>query len=441
MVTAGIFLLIRFAPLLEYAPTALVLIVIVGSMTAIFAASVGLVQNDIKKVIAYSTCSQLGYMAFACGLSNYSASLFHLVNHGFFKALLFLSAGCVIHSLYDEQDMRKYGSLIRSLPYSYAMILIGSLSLMGFPFLTGFYSKDAIIELAYGHYSLSGYFAHWLGSMAAFFTAFYSIRLIYLTFLNKPNASQKINYDLIHESPFYMTMPLFFLALGSIFFGYIFRDLFIGLGTPFFDNSLITTWKAANSSGQTWIGEDHAGAIAVNAEFIPTWIKMLPVLASLLGSLLAFVVQLKTRRFASFDPHRNWAHKALRVKIDSSNKIFGAQTINNAHRFPVLASLLQNPKGLIENISLRITTFLSNKWHFDYLYNNLIVKPLLVFSHNVSYKVLDRGYIELFGPKGLTSLFVHFGARQVSDMQSGWVYNYAFSIFFSTTLFLIYFVS
>lgn len=160
MVTAGIFLLIRFAPLLEYAPTALVLIVIVGSMTAIFAASVGLVQNDIKKVIAYSTCSQLGYMAFACGLSNYSASLFHLVNHGFFKALLFLSAGCVIHSLYDEQDMRKYGSLIRSLPYSYAMILIGSLSLMGFPFLTGFYSKDAIIELAYGHYSLSGYFAH-----------------------------------------------------------------------------------------------------------------------------------------------------------------------------------------------------------------------------------------------------------------------------------------
>jgi len=156
MVTAGVFVLIRSSPILEYAPTVLVLITVVGGATAIFAASVGLVQNDIKKVIAYSTCSQLGYMVLACGISNYATSLYHLVNHGFFKALLFLSAGSVIHGVLDEQDMRKYGALINNLPLTYTMILIGSMSLMVFPFLTGFYSKDAILELAFGSYSLDG---------------------------------------------------------------------------------------------------------------------------------------------------------------------------------------------------------------------------------------------------------------------------------------------
>jgi NADH-ubiquinone oxidoreductase chain 5 len=153
MVTAGIFLLIRCSPLIEYSGLTLTAITIFGSLTAFFAATVGLVQNDIKKVIAYSTCSQLGYMCFACGISNYNTSLFHLVNHGFFKALLFLSAGCVIHAMADEHDMRKLGGLIKAIPFTYSMMLIGSLSLMGFPFMTGFYSKDAILELAYGSYT------------------------------------------------------------------------------------------------------------------------------------------------------------------------------------------------------------------------------------------------------------------------------------------------
>jgi len=160
MVTAGVFLIIRLSPLLEYAPYALICIGVIGGLTAIFAATVGLVQNDIKKVIAYSTCSQLGYMVFACGISNYSVSLFHLMNHGFFKALLFLSAGSVIHAMGDEQDMRKYGGLINTLPMTYSLMLIGSLSLMGFPFLTGFYSKDAILELAYAKYNVIGTFTH-----------------------------------------------------------------------------------------------------------------------------------------------------------------------------------------------------------------------------------------------------------------------------------------
>jgi NADH-ubiquinone oxidoreductase chain 5 len=160
MVTAGVFLLVRCSPLIEFSETALVIITVIGAMTAFFAATVGLVQNDIKKVIAYSTCSQLGYMVFACGISNYATGLFHLANHAFFKALLFLSAGCVIHAMADEQDMRKLGGLVKSIPYTYSLMLIGSLSLMGFPFLTGFYSKDAILELAYASYSCHGTFAH-----------------------------------------------------------------------------------------------------------------------------------------------------------------------------------------------------------------------------------------------------------------------------------------
>lgn len=160
MVTAGVFILIRSSPILEFAPNALIVIVFIGAFTALFAATIGLVQNDIKKVIAYSTCSQLGYMIFACGLSNYSVSLFHLFNHGFFKALLFLSAGAVIHAMADEQDMRKLGGLIKSLPFTYSMMFIGSLSLMGFPFLTGFYSKDAILEFSFAKFSMEAHFAH-----------------------------------------------------------------------------------------------------------------------------------------------------------------------------------------------------------------------------------------------------------------------------------------
>src|SRR3989338_2795459 len=182
MVTAGVFLIIRCSPLMEYAPDILILIVFIGALTAFFAATTGLFQNDLKKVIAYSTCSQLGYMIFACGLSNYNLSMFHLINHAYFKALLFLAAGSVIHALADEQDMRKMGGLVKLLPYTYIMMLIGSLSLMGFPFLTGFYSKDVILELTYSKYTFSGNFAYCLGLISAFFTSFYSFRLLYLTF-------------------------------------------------------------------------------------------------------------------------------------------------------------------------------------------------------------------------------------------------------------------
>jgi NADH-ubiquinone oxidoreductase chain 5 len=197
MVTAGVFLIIRSGPLFENSPLALIIVTVLGALTAFFAATVGLVQNDLKKVVAYSTCSQLGYMVMVCGLSNYSTSLFHLMNHAYFKALLFLSAGSVIHALADEQDMRKMGGLIKFIPFTYIMVFIGSLSLMGFPYLAGFYSKDLILELAYDRYYLI--LAHWLGVFSALLTAYYSIRLIYLTFISNSNTKKEVLMK-AHES-------------------------------------------------------------------------------------------------------------------------------------------------------------------------------------------------------------------------------------------------
>jgi NADH-ubiquinone oxidoreductase chain 5 len=232
MVTAGVFLIIRCSPLFEEAPRVLVFIAFIGGATAFMAATAGLVQNDLKKVIAYSTCSQLGYMVFACGLSQYALSFFHLVNHAFFKALLFLSAGAIIHSVSGEQDMRRLGGLLNASPYTYAMIVIGSLALMGIPFLTGYYSKDGIIEVAASTFSLPGTFVYWFGLISALFTSYYSFRLLYLTFYD--NTRSPAAYLLrTHELTPRMAFSLAVLSVGSIFFGYFMKDLFIGQGSSF----------------------------------------------------------------------------------------------------------------------------------------------------------------------------------------------------------------
>lgn len=385
MVTAGVFLLIRSSPILEYAPKALIIITIVGTMTAFFAASIGLVQNDIKKVIAYSTCSQLGYMVMACGLSNYNVALFHLFTHGFFKALLFLGAGSVIHAMGDTQDMRKLGGLIKSLPFTYTMMLIGSLSLMGFPFLAGFYSKDAILELAYGKYTIDGTFAHWMGTLAAMFTAFYSFRLIYLTYITDTNAPQN-TFKLSHESPWQMTLPLLILSIGSIFFGYIFKDAIIGIGSPFLGSSVFVS--PLNNGADQFI----------DAEFINSLTKWIPVIFSLFGALSAFIFY-----------HFNWLGL-----------------------YNLFISLL------FDSTMLRsIYTFLSNKWNFDQIYNAYIARPLLYVGHNVTYKVLDRGWIEIIGPFGITKSIINI-TRGLSALQSGALYNYAFTIFVSAIIYLTF---
>ena len=227
MVTAGVFLVVKCSPLFEYSQTALNLVTIVGMITAIFAASVALVQNDIKKIVAYSTCSQLGYMFFAAGIGAYHVAMFHLFTHAFFKALLFLGSGSVIHALKDEQDIRNMGGVRKKLPYTYTFMLIGTLALTGFPFLSGFYSKDAIIEFAYLRNSSLGYYAATIGIFTAFLTSIYSWRLFFKTF-HGPYKNKKVSINEIHESPIIMLVPLFFLSIGAIFAGYFFKEIFIG---------------------------------------------------------------------------------------------------------------------------------------------------------------------------------------------------------------------
>jgi proton-translocating NADH-quinone oxidoreductase chain L len=365
MVTAGIFLVARCSPLYEYAPTALIVVTIMGAMTAFFAASTGLVQNDLKRVIAYSTCSQLGYMAFACGLSNYSVGIFHLMNHGFFKALLFLSAGAVIHAIQDEQDMRRMGGLVQLIPFTYCMMLIGSLALMGFPFLTGFYSKDVIIEVAYAKYTVSGHFAHWFGCISAFFTAFYSFRLVYLTFLARPNGIKSV-IGHAHEVPLTMGVPLIILSFGSIFWGYLTKDMIIGMGTDFWQHAIFVLPK-------------HN--LFIESEFIPSYIKLVPTVFSFGGAILAIVLN----------------H-------------FYAKALYDVTLTPV---------------GLKTYAFLNKKWYFDKIYNEYINKPLVSFGYFVSFRGIDKGVVEMLGPYGIVSSFKHLMIR-TSKIQSGFIYHYAF---------------
>ena len=254
MVTAGVFLIIRISPLFENSSVILFLVVIFGSITAFFSSTIGLTQNDLKKVIAYSTCSQLGYMVMICGFSQYDLGLFHLINHGFFKALLFLSAGSIIHSLMDEQDFRKMGSMKNITPISYICIIIGSLSLMGLPFLTGFYSKDLIIEMIYGNQVYK--FSLILGIIAASLTAFYSFRLIYYTFFSKLNSSKR-NLIFSHEGSWNLLFPLLTLLIGSLVVGYSFQYFIL------FDQEPI---------------------------ILPNLVKFIPLIVSLIGAILAILI-------------------------------------------------------------------------------------------------------------------------------------------------------
>jgi NADH-ubiquinone oxidoreductase chain 5 len=380
MVTAGVFLLGRCSPIFEYAPNALFVVTILGAMTAFLAATTGLLQNDLKRVIAYSTCSQLGYMIFACGVSNYSVGIFHLANHAFFKALLFLGAGSVIHAVADEQDMRRMGGLRRLVPFTFALMSIGSFALMGFPFLTGFYSKDVILEVAFGRYTATGHFAYWLGAGAAFFTAFYSMRLAFLTFLSEPNGYKPVLIG-AHDAPIKMALPLLILSVPSIFIGYLSRDLFIGLGSPFWNGALFVLPSSLN---------------AIDAEFIPHFFKLLPVGLSLTGATLALVLY-------------TFSSKGLYVLKTS---VMGRKIYN----------------------------FLNRKWFFDKVYNEFISQTALSFGYFISYKTIDRGIIEMLGPWGLSKTVLS-QTSILSRLQTGLVFDYSLWMFFGVLLMILLVVS
>jgi NADH-ubiquinone oxidoreductase chain 5 len=377
LVTAGIYLLLRSSPLLEFSPTGLLIITLIGASTAFFAATCGLVQNDLKRIIAFSTISQLGYMVMAIGISQYNVALMHTVNHAFFKALLFLGAGAVIHSFADQQDIRRMGGLIRFLPFTYSIMLVGTLSLLATPWLTGFYSKDLILELAYGQYSFSGTYAYILGTITAGLTAFYSFRLISLVFLTNPNGT-RTSYLNSHEANLSVIIPLLILALFSIFFGYIFSDLFVGIGSDFFANSLFI----------------HPNNISIiEAEFsMPIIIKLLPLFVSLFGAISAIFLY------------------------------------NNTPEFVI---------GLTEtSLGKTIYTFLNGKYFFDVIYNHYIVGFGLQLSYNIS-KILDRGVIELIGPYGISSALTNTGIN-ISKLDTGVITTY--SIYITLSLLSLLFI-
>ena len=339
MVTAGVFLVVRCSPIFEYSQVALNIICIVGMTTAFFAATVALVQNDIKKIIAYSTCSQLGYMFFAAGVGAYNVAIFHLFTHAFFKALLFLGSGSVIHSFKDNQDIRYMGGVWKKMPYTWILMIIGTLALTGFPFLSGYYSKDAIIEFAYLKGNTVGYYAAAVGIFTALLTAIYSWRLIFKTFHGNYE-NKKLKIETIKESSYVMLLPLIILAIGSIFAGFFFKELFIG----------------HSSSSDFWTNSIKFLS-PLNIHHPPLWIVYLTPVVVVLSIPISYYLFVKNKNITSW--------------------------------------LVKENKPLYN--------FLLNKWYFDELYDYLFIRPIKTLGI-FFWKIIDVQTIDRFGPDGISNL-------------------------------------
>jgi NADH-quinone oxidoreductase subunit L len=364
MVTAGVFLMARMSPLLEYAPHALGFVTFIGATTALFAATIGCVQTDIKRIIAYSTCSQLGYMFVAAGVGAYQVSIFHLFTHAFFKALLFLGAGSVIHAMSDEQDIRKMGGIWRKIPVTYAVMWIGSLALAGIPFFAGYYSKDAILEAAWARHSGLGQYGYWCGTIAAFLTAFYSWRLIILTFHGTPRADHH-TMEHVHESPSVMLVPLILLACGAVATGFVFEGDFIGHHWHEF-------WGAA-------IGQRPDNHVLEGMHHVPGLFALLPTALGVCGIALAYLMYMG--------------------RPDLPGRL--AAAFPGVHRF------------------------LLNKWYFDELYDAVVLRPAQTLAR-VLWQTGDATLIDGV-PNGVAALAVD-GSRGAVRLQTGSIAIYAFTM-------------
>lgn len=404
MVTAGVFLVARMSPVFEYAPDALIVVTLVGAATAFVAATIGMTQYDIKRVIAYSTMSQLGYMFFALGVSAYSAAIFHLMTHAFFKALLFLGAGSVIHAMSDEQDMRNMGGIWKKIPATYVLMWIGSLALAGVPYFAGYYSKDMILESAFADHSWHGELAYWAGIAAAIMTAFYSGRLLFMTFHGKPNASEKVMSH-VHESPPVMLTPLLVLAVGAIASGAVFYGGFVGSAHPHHkdhyaeekhgeashedhhesaevkstthSNEVINLWSKNYFWGESLFVLPENDTVEA-AHNVPYWVKKLPIAMGAAGLFLAWIA------YIIFKP------------------------------LPVFTSNILKP--------LHILFF--RKWFFDEIYTWLFVKPSLILGQ-FFWKSGDKNTIDGLGPDGMASLSKNISGL-LGRFQSGYMFQYAF---------------
>ncbi|EEH14360.1 MULTISPECIES: NADH-quinone oxidoreductase subunit L [Brucella] len=371
MVTAGVFMVARMSPIFELSQTALLVVTIIGATTAFFAATVALVQNDIKRVIAYSTCSQLGYMFAALGVGAYGAAVFHLFTHAFFKALLFLCAGSVIHAVSDEQDMRRMGGLRKLIPVTYWMMIIGTVAITGLGIpgtvigTAGFFSKDAIIEAVFASHNLASGYASTLLIVAALFTSFYSWRLIFMTFFGKPRASAEVMHH-VHESPPVMLVPLLILGIGAILAGVLFKELFFG-------HEYVEFWKGSlfTSTANQLLEEHH---------HVPLWVKLSPFVAMVIGFVVAWIFYIRAPEMPKAPAARH--------------------------------------RGLYQ--------FLLNKWYFDELYDFLFVRPARWLGR-LFWKGGDGWLIDGFGPNGVSARVLDVTNRVVK-MQSGYLYHYAFAM-------------
>ena len=377
MVTAGVFMVARLSPLFEQSPVALTVVVIVGGSTAFFAATIAMCQTDIKRVIAYSTCSQLGYMFFACGVSAYSAAIFHLTTHAFFKALLFLGAGSVIHAMSAEQDMRKMGGIWKMIPLTYSLMWIGSLALAGVPLFAGYYSKDIVLESAFAAGTGAGMYAFWLGIAAAAMTAFYSWRLLIMTFHGAPRADEKTLAH-VHESPRSMTIPLIVLAAGAVFSGYLGYEVFVGSGLEAFWGDSIKVLPT-----NTALHDAHD---------VPGWVKALPIVVAAGGIALAYVCYM----------------------------------------------MMPSLPGMLAARLRWIYLFLLNKWYFDELYDWAFVRPAHRLGRGL-WKDGDGALIDGLGPDGLTAA-ARVLAQRISTFQSGYVYHYAFAMLIGVASFVSWYL-
>lgn len=379
MVTAGVFLVARMSPLFEYSTTALTVVTLIGATTAFFAATIGLVQNDIKRVIAYSTCSQLGYMFVALGVGAYGAAIFHLFTHAFFKALLFLGAGSVIHAVSDEQDMRKMGGLRKLIPKTYWMMMIGTVALTGLGIpgtvigTAGFFSKDAIIESAFVGQNAYAMYAFVLLVIAALFTSFYSWRLIFMTFHGKPRASVDV-MNHVHESPNVMLIPLYILAAGALLAGFVFHDAFVGHATGG-DNEF---WY--NEFWRTALYSSPSNTVLETFHDVPKLVKWSPFIVMAIGFGLAWWMYIKS-------PY-------------------------------IPKELAKQHPGLY--------SFLLNKWYFDELYDFIFIRPAKWIGHFL-WKKGDGWLIDGFGPNGISARVLDVTGKVVK-LQSGYLYHYAFAM-------------
>ena len=376
MVTAGVFMVARLSPLFELAPTAQAFVMFIGATTAFFAATIGLVQNDIKRIVAYSTCSQLGYMFVAMGAGAYSVGMFHLFTHAFFKALLFLGSGSVIHAMHHEQDIRNMGGLKDRIPFTYAVMIVGTLALTGFPLTAGYFSKDAIIESAFVAHNPMALYGFVSTVVAALLTSFYSWRLIFKTFHGEPH--DRKHWRDAHESPMVMLIPLGFLALGSIVAGYPFKAIFAGSGVEeFFRHSL--TFAPTNK-------------VLEDMEHIPLWIGLMPTVMMAVGFLIA------------------WHFYIRRPDI------------------PVELARTHRP----------LYMFLLNKWYFDELYDVIFVRPAKWLGRAL-WKGGDGWLIDGFGPDGVSARVLDV-TRNVVRLQSGYLYHYAFAMLIGAAAIITWFM-